>query len=50
MTSMIDYHVRTLLCNHATGAMEAYMSAAIANGLDPILFPVSWRDGINAGL
>jgi histidinol-phosphatase (PHP family) len=35
---MIDYHVHTGLCNHATGSMEAYVRAAIAKGLDTICF------------
>ena len=36
--SMIDYHVHTLLCNHAEGTMEAYVRRAIAIGLKEICF------------
>jgi histidinol-phosphatase (PHP family) len=35
---MIDYHVHTSLCNHATGTMEAYVQAAVAKGLRTICF------------
>jgi len=35
---MIDYHVHTSLCNHATGTMEAYVRAAVAKGLTTICF------------
>ena len=35
---MIDYHVHTMLCNHATGTMEAYVRAAVAKGLQTICF------------
>lgn len=35
---MIDYHVHTSLCNHATGSMEAYVQAAVSNGLTTICF------------
>ncbi len=35
---MIDYHVHTLLCNHARGAMEAYVQAALDRGLAEICF------------
>jgi histidinol-phosphatase (PHP family) len=35
---MIDYHVHTSLCNHATGTMEQYVQAAVAKGLDTICF------------
>jgi histidinol-phosphatase (PHP family) len=35
---MIDYHVHTSLCNHATGTMEEYVQAAVAKGLDTICF------------
>lgn len=35
---MIDYHVHTQLCNHATGTMEEYVQAAIGNGLETICF------------
>lgn len=35
---MIDYHVHTSLCNHATGTMEQYVQAAVARGLTTICF------------
>ena len=35
---MIDYHVHTSLCNHATGTMEEYVQAAAAKGLDTLCF------------
>lgn len=35
---MIDYHVHTSLCNHATGSMEQYVRAAVARGLTTICF------------
>ena len=35
---MIDYHVHTSLCNHATGSMEQYVRAAVEKGLVTICF------------
>lgn len=35
---MIDYHVHTSLCNHATGTMEQYVRAAVGKGLAAICF------------
>ena len=35
---MIDYHVHTSLCNHATGSMEEYVRAAVGKGLETICF------------
>ena len=35
---MIDYHIHTLLCNHATGSMPEYVQQAIAIGLKEICF------------
>ena len=35
---MIDYHVHTSLCNHASGTMEQYVQAAVAKGLNTICF------------
>lgn len=35
---MIDYHVHTSLCNHATGTMEQYVQAAVDKGLETICF------------
>ena len=35
---MIDYHVHTHLCNHATGSMAQYVQAAVAKGLTSICF------------
>lgn len=35
---MIDYHLHTLFCNHATGGMERYIQSAIDLGLEEICF------------
>ncbi len=35
---MIDYHVHTSLCNHATGTMAQYVRAAVGKGLAGICF------------
>ncbi len=35
---MIDYHVHTALCNHATGSMEQYIRQAVADGVHEICF------------
>ena len=35
---MLDYHVHTSLCNHASGTMEAYIRQGIAAGLSEICF------------
>ncbi|MFW5930553.1 MAG: histidinol-phosphatase [Desulfosalsimonas sp.] len=35
---MIDYHVHTMLCNHARGAMEQYIDHAVSSGLREICF------------
>ena len=35
---MIDYHLHTLFCNHATGGMERYIQSAIDLGLREICF------------
>jgi len=35
---MIDYHIHTLLCNHAMGTMQEYINRAIAAGLSEICF------------
>ena len=35
---MIDYHLHTLFCNHATGGMEGYVQNAIDLGLREICF------------
>lgn len=35
---MIDYHVHTSLCNHATGTMDEYIRAAVDKGLTTICF------------
>ena len=35
---MIDYHIHTLLCNHATGSMPEYVQQAINIGLKEICF------------
>ncbi len=35
---MIDYHIHTLLCNHATQPMEAYIRRAIELGFKEICF------------
>ncbi|MCF8111803.1 MAG: histidinol-phosphatase [Desulfobacteraceae bacterium] len=35
---MIDYHVHTMLCNHARGTMEQYIDHAVGSGLEEICF------------
>ena len=35
---MIDYHIHTLLCNHAQGSMESYIRTAINLGISEICF------------
>jgi histidinol-phosphatase (PHP family) len=35
---MIDYHIHTLLCNHAQGSMESYIRSAINLGMSEICF------------
>ena len=35
---MIDYHIHTLLCNHARGTIDRYVDAAIQAGLEEICF------------
>ncbi len=35
---MIDYHVHTMLCNHARGTMEQYVDCAVRAGLKEICF------------
>jgi len=35
---MIDYHVHTILCNHATGTMEQYDRSVVAKGFSTICF------------
>jgi len=35
---MIDYHIHTLLCNHAEGGLRSYVDAAIRAGLTEICF------------
>ena len=35
---MIDYHIHTLLCNHAEGSMESYIRSAINLGMSEICF------------
>lgn len=35
---MIDYHIHTLLCNHAQGSMESYIRSAINLGISEICF------------
>ena len=35
---MIDYHVHTSLCNHASGTMDQYIRKAISAGLKEICF------------
>lgn len=38
MKGRIDYHIHTILCNHATGEMEEYVQAAISKNLVEIGF------------
>ena len=35
---MIDYHLHTLFCNHASGSMERFIQSAIGSGLEEICF------------
>lgn len=35
---MIDYHIHTLLCNHAEGGIRSYAEAAVTAGLTEICF------------
>jgi histidinol-phosphatase (PHP family) len=35
---MIDYHIHTILCNHAHGSMEDYVREALSRGIDEICF------------
>jgi histidinol-phosphatase (PHP family) len=42
----LDSHVHTRLCNHATGEMEEYVSAAIDRGLHTIIFSEHLEEGI----
>lgn len=35
---MIDYHIHTLLCNHADGSMEEYVLSSIDKGIEEICF------------
>lgn len=36
--AMIDYHIHTLLCNHAVGGIRSYVDAAVRAGLTEICF------------
>ena len=38
MTGLIDYHVHTLLCNHASGTIEKYVQKAVDIGLSDMCF------------
>ena len=38
MRPLIDYHIHTLLCNHAEGSMESYIRSAINLGMTEICF------------
>lgn len=38
MRPLIDYHIHTLLCNHAEGSMESYIRSAINLGMSEICF------------
>lgn len=42
-----DGHVHTALCNHATGTMEQYVEAALANGLHTLCFLEHFETGIH---
>jgi len=42
----VDSHIHTSLCNHATGSMEEYVLAAIANDLETIVFLEHLEAGI----
>lgn len=41
-----DSHVHTRLCGHASGEMEAYVTAAVARGLTEIVFLEHLEEGI----
>ncbi len=49
---MIDYHIHTKRCNHATGEMEEYVIEAIKKGLKEICFldHITLRKGINLSM
>jgi len=34
----VDYHIHTILCNHAQGSMEAYIKKAVSMGFNEICF------------
>lgn len=34
----VDYHIHTILCNHARGSMEAYVRKAVSKGFNEICF------------
>ena len=38
MTALFDYHIHTVRCKHATGAMEEYVQAGIQKGLSEMGF------------
>lgn len=42
-----DHHIHTRLCNHASGEMEEYVEAGIANGLHRIIFLEHFEIGIS---
>ncbi|MDP3283821.1 MAG: PHP domain-containing protein, partial [Desulfobacterales bacterium] len=34
----VDYHIHTMLCNHAKGGMESYVKKAVSAGMTEICF------------
>lgn len=47
MNILSDGHIHTKLCNHASGEMEEYVQAAIAIGLEEMIFLEHMEEGIN---
>ena len=33
---LVDYHIHTFLCKHATGIPDEYVEAAIRNGMETL--------------
>lgn len=45
--TLLDSHIHTRLCGHASGEMEEYVEAAIHNGLKKIIFLEHMEEGID---
>lgn len=50
MNLLFDGHIHTKLCNHASGEMEEYVQAAIAIGLEEMVFLEHMEEGIRSPL